>query len=119
MPSRSYQAVSKMAVHTPPPDDSDPCEACWGTGEEDKVHGGPHGDFTTTEEPGWGTRLARAIGMAKEEGTPNGADERGSVGGVGAFYYYTLHTSFTALRLKLRRAQQVCAVQVYMKNYTI
>lgn len=109
--------MSKVAAHTPPPDDTDPCEACWGAGEEEG-HGGSHGDPTPTEDPdpGWGTRLARAIGVAKEEEKPGGAEERGSVGGVGAFYYYTLHTSFTALRLKLRRAQQVCTVHACRKT---
>lgn len=110
--------VGRVAAHTPPPDEPDPCEACWGAGE-DEGHGASDGEPTTTEDPGWRTRLARAIGVAKEEGSPEEADDRGGVGGVGAFYYYTLHTSFTALRLKLRRAQQVDTVHVCSKSLAL
>lgn len=106
-PTREYQAASRVAAHTPPPEESDPCEVCWGTGEDER-HAGHSDDSRPTEDPGWGVRLARAIGVAKEKEDPtDGEGSKGGVGGVGAFYYYTLHTTFTALRLRLKKAQQV------------
>lgn len=106
-PSREYQAASKVAARTPPLDEPDPCEVCWGI-YEGEHHAGHSDDSSPTEDTGWGMRLARAIGMAKEKEEPtDGEGGKGGVGGVGAFYYYTLHTTFTALRLRLKKAQQV------------
>ena len=105
--TREYQAASKVTADTSPPDEPDPCETCWRTGE-DELHEGQGDDFSPTEDTGWGVRLARAIGVAKEtEETTDRESNRSGVGGVGAFYYYTLHTTFTTLRLRLKKAQQV------------
>ncbi|XP_063862820.1 uncharacterized protein LOC135102068 [Scylla paramamosain] len=103
---REYQAASKVAARIHPPEEPDPCEACWGT-DEDEGHTARSDESSTTQEPGWGVRLARAIGVGKnaEEATDEGG--KGGVSGVSAFYYYTLHTTFTALRLRLKKAQQV------------
>ncbi|CAL4065973.1 unnamed protein product, partial [Meganyctiphanes norvegica] len=65
----------------------DPCEVCW------TFRSLPEQDFP-----------AAAAEESTEGHTPQ---SKHTWGGVGAFYYYTLHTSLTYLRLRLRKAQQV------------
>lgn len=71
--------------------------------------GGKDGTAGMEEEDlGWTARLAWTVGMGggkpKEKTDASGMPH---ISGVGAFYYYTLHTTFTALRVRLKKAQQV------------
>ncbi|KAK8745864.1 hypothetical protein OTU49_000058 [Cherax quadricarinatus] len=109
---RVYHVAHVAAAHTPTPREADPCEVCWGVGKtcpqgqgEDQEH-----ISSTTGDTSWGAHLAWALGVAtrnKDKVSSAGGAEMQEVGGVAAFYYYTLHTTFTALRVKLKKAQEV------------
>ncbi|XP_071517275.1 uncharacterized protein [Panulirus ornatus] len=109
---REYHAAHvAAAVHTPPPRETDPCELCWGVGKACLEGEGEDGSFEDNVpvegDTSWGARLAWAVGVGQEKRDKLSAAAAPEVGGVGAFYYYTLHTTFTALRVRLKKAQQV------------
>lgn len=111
---RAYHAArahAAHAAHTPPPKEVDPCELCWAVGSAD-LRDAADGGAAAGDGDGWGSRLAKAMGASaggadrSSPRPPAGAGQAGA-GGVGAFYYYTLHTTFTSLRVTLKKAQQV------------
>lgn len=112
---REYHAAHvAAAAHTSPPREVDPCELCWDVGkacqEEEAEDSSLEDDAPMAGDTGWGARLAQAVGVGEEKKdklSATVAPEVSDVGGVGAFYYYTLHTTFTALRVRLKKAQQV------------
>ncbi|XP_064109369.1 uncharacterized protein LOC135217433 [Macrobrachium nipponense] len=119
---KAYHASHVAAAHTTytaPQKEIDPCDLCWGVGrngaKKDVLHGSEEeeGDEEGQQHPAlstWGARLAKVVGIAPQEkrnATPTPKPLQGQAGGVGAFYYYTLHTMFTSLQLRLKKAQLV------------
>ncbi|KAK4289559.1 hypothetical protein Pmani_037482 [Petrolisthes manimaculis] len=110
--SRKYHAA-RQGVHTPPPREQDPCALCWSATHNNNKDNNDDDDPLPSQHTFFlGSRLAWVLGVGGRDNQEGGGKDsvggrRGAVGGVGAFYYYTLHTSFTELRLRLKRAQQV------------
>nr|XP_045601109.1 uncharacterized protein LOC123759901 [Procambarus clarkii] len=113
---RVARVAAAHATHTPPAREADPCEVCWGAGtpclEEEDAGGSRPGKGLPSEAgtSSWGARLAWVLGMAAQKDdkvSSGGGAQVHKVAGVGAFYYYTLHTTFTTLAVKLKKAQQV------------
>ncbi|XP_068202508.1 uncharacterized protein [Palaemon carinicauda] len=112
---KTYHASHVVAAHTTytaPQKEIDPCDLCWGVGRHDPkevLHDGKEDDYQPGFS-GWSARLAKAVGIALQEprnATPTPKPLQGQAGGVGAFYYYTLHTMLTSLQMRLKKAQLV------------
>ncbi|XP_066955568.1 LOW QUALITY PROTEIN: uncharacterized protein [Macrobrachium rosenbergii] len=113
---KAYHASHVAAAHTTytaPQKEIDPCDLCWGVGRNDAkevLHGEKEEEEDQPALSTWGARLAKAVGIAPQEkrnATPTPKPLQGQAGGVGAFYYYTLHTMFTSLQIRLKKAQLV------------